>query len=168
MNPCFETATRLARAIRNGRLSSVEATRAHLDRIERVNGPLNALVLVDEAGAMRAARAADRVRGQNKPLGPLHGVPITIKEAFDVAGLKTTSSHPPLADNVAREDASVVARLRAAGAVILGKTRRLHPHPGRPLWDRRLQKHRPARAHRGRPAPVDHPGHRLRHDPLGA
>lgn len=122
MNPCFETATRLARAIRNGRLSSVEATRAHLDRIERVNGPLNALVLVDEAGAMRAARAADRVRGQNKPLGPLHGVPITIKEAFDVAGLKTTSSHPPLADNVAREDASVVARLRAAGAVILGKT----------------------------------------------
>jgi amidase len=52
----------------------------------------------------------------------LHGVPITIKEAFDVAGLKTTSSHPPLADNVAREDASLVARLRAAGAIILGKT----------------------------------------------
>lgn len=122
MNPCFETATRLARAIRNGRLSSVEATRAHLDRIDRVNGPLNALVLVDEACAMRAARAADRVRGQDKPLGPLHGVPITIKEAFDVAGLKTTSSHPPLADNVASEDASVVGRLRAAGAVILGKT----------------------------------------------
>lgn len=122
MNPCFETATRLARAIRNGRLSSVEATKAHLDRIGRVNGPLNALVLVDEAGALKAARAADRARSANKPLGPLHGVPITIKEAFDVAGLATTSSHPPLKDNVAREDASLVARLRAAGAVILGKT----------------------------------------------
>ena len=123
MNPCFETATRLARAIRNGRLSSVEATRAHLDRIVRVNGPLKALVLVDEAGVLKAARAADRARARKKQgLPPLHGVPITIKEAFDVAGLKTTSSHPPLADNVAREDASVVARLRAAGAVILGKT----------------------------------------------
>ncbi len=122
MNPCFETATRLGRAIRNGRLSSVEATKAHLDRIARVNGPLNALVLVDEAGAMKAARAADRARSQKKPLGQLHGVPITIKEAFDVAGLRTTSSHPPLKDNVATEDASLVARLRAAGAVILGKT----------------------------------------------
>jgi amidase len=123
MNPCFETATRLARAIRNGRLSSVEATRAHLDRIARVNGQLNALVLVDEAGALRAARAADRARGAKKEdLPPLHGVPITLKEAFDVAGLRTTSSHPPLAHNVAGEDASIVARLRAAGAVILGKT----------------------------------------------
>jgi len=122
MNPCIETATRLARAIRNGRLSSVEATQVHLDRIARLNGPLKALVLVDEAGAMKAARAADRARGRTKNLPPLHGVPITIKEAFDVAGLRTTSSHPPLADNIAREDASIVARLRAAGAVILGKT----------------------------------------------
>jgi amidase len=122
MNPCFETATRLGRAIRNGRLSSVEATKAHLDRLARVNGPLNALVLVDETGAMKAARAADRARSQKKSMGPLHGVPITIKEAFDVAGLRTTSSHPPLKDNVATEDASLVARLRAAGAVILGKT----------------------------------------------
>src|SRR3954451_7698017 len=59
---------------------------------------------------------------KNGSNGPLHGVPITIKEAFDVAGLHTTSSHPPLKDNVARTDASLVARLRAAGAVILGKT----------------------------------------------
>ena len=123
MNPCFETATRLARAIRNGRLSSVEATSAHLERIARMNGPINALVVVDREGAMKAARAADRARtAKKKPLGPLHGVPITVKEAFDVAGLRTTSSHPPLKDNVAKEDASLVARLREAGAVILGKT----------------------------------------------
>jgi amidase len=122
MNPCFETATRLARAIRNGRLSSLEATLAHIERIERLNGPINALVVVDREGALKAARAADRARSRKNELGPLHGVPITVKEAFDVTGHHTTSSHPPLKDNVAREDASLVARLRAAGAVILGKT----------------------------------------------
>ena len=122
MEPCFETAARLARAIRAGRLSSVEATQAHLDRIARLNGPLNALVVIDRAGALKAARAADRARAAGRSLGPLHGVPITIKEAFDVRGMHTTSSHPPLKDNVARTDASAVARLRAAGAVILGKT----------------------------------------------
>jgi amidase len=123
MDPCFETAARLARAIRNGRLSSVEATRAHLERIARLNGPINALVVVDREGALKSARAADRARSKkNAGLGPLHDVPITLKEAFDVTGLGTTSSHPPLKDNVARDDASLVARLRAAGAVILGKT----------------------------------------------
>ena len=123
MDPCFETATRLARAIRNGRLSAREATEAHLERIDRLNGPINALVVVDRDGALKAARAADRVRAKKGvKLGPLHGVPITIKEAFDVAGLATTSSHPPLKDNIAGSDASLVARLRASGAVILGKT----------------------------------------------
>ena len=123
MDPCFETATRLARAIRNGRVSAREATEAHLERIARLNGQINALVVVDRDGALKAARAADRVRAKKgAKLGPLHGVPITIKEAFDVAGLATTSSHPPLKDNIAASDATLVARLRAAGAVILGKT----------------------------------------------
>ena len=127
MEPCFETATGLGRAIRNGRLSSVEATESHLQRIARINGSLNALVIVDRAGAMKAARAADRALGKGggkkgAGLGPLHGVPITIKEAFDVAEFHTTSSHPPLKDNIARSDATVVGRLRAAGAVVLGKT----------------------------------------------
>jgi amidase len=123
MNPCFETATRLARAIRNGKLTSRAATEAHLERIARLNGPINALVVVDRARALKAAGAADRAAAKKGArLGPLHGVPITIKEAFDVAGLHTTSSHPPLKDNVAATDATLVARLRAAGAVILGKT----------------------------------------------
>jgi amidase len=70
-----------------------------LQRIARVNGPINAIVLVDREGAMKAARAADRALKAHKAgkkgaaLGPLHGVPITIKEAFDIAGLPTTSSH---------------------------------------------------------------------------
>jgi len=123
MNPCFETASAIGRAIRNGRLTSREATEAHLERIGRLNGPLNALVVVDRERALKAARVADKAAARKGArLGPLHGVPITIKEAFDVAGLHTTSSHPPLKDNVARADASMVARLRAAGAVILGKT----------------------------------------------
>ena len=123
MHPCFETATRLARAIRNGRIGSQEAVEAHLERIDRLNGPVNALVVVDRAGAVKAAKAADRALARKgaKP-GPLHGVPITIKEAFDVKGLHTTSSHLPLKDNVATSDATLVTRLRAAGAVILGKT----------------------------------------------
>src|SRR5512137_1354381 len=103
MDPCFETATRLARAIRNGKLSSAEATDAHLQRIARLNGSINALVVVDHERAKKAARAADRARAKKGArLGPLHGVPITIKEAFDVAGLRTTASHPPLKNNVAR------------------------------------------------------------------
>jgi amidase len=123
MNPCFETATSLARAIRNGKLTSREATESHLDRIGRLNGSLNALVVIDREGALKAARAADRTAAKKgAKLGPLHGVPITIKEAFDIAGLRTTSSHPPLKDNVAKTDATLVARLRAAGAVVLGKT----------------------------------------------
>src|SRR6201999_1809576 len=78
---------------------------------------------VDRDRALKAARAADSTTAKKgAKLGPLHGVPITIKEAFDVAGLRTTSSHPPLKDNVAKADATLVARLRAAGAVILGKT----------------------------------------------
>lgn len=79
--------------------------------------------MVDREGARKAARAADRIAARKSAkLESRHGVPITIKEAFDVAGLATTSSHPPLKDNIAAADASLVARLRAAGAVILGKT----------------------------------------------
>src|SRR4029453_2361276 len=95
MNPCFETATRLARAIRNGRLSSIEATQAHLERIARLNGPINALVVIDRDGALKAARAADRAQAKKNRLGPLPGVPIPIKGACDVAGLRPTSSYPP-------------------------------------------------------------------------
>ena len=113
MDPCFETATRLARAIRNGRLSSVEATKAHLRADRAPQRAAQRLVVVDRDGAMKAARAADRALAKGKGgrmpgSGRSHGVPITIKEAFDVAGLATTSSHPPLKDNVAREDASLV------------------------------------------------------------
>lgn len=120
--PTAMSATTLARAIRNKKLSSVEATKAHLARIAERNPALRALIVVDEKGALARARAADRALAKGDLWGPLHGVPMTIKEAFDVAGWKTTSSFAPLKDNVAAQDATAVARLRAAGAVFLGKT----------------------------------------------
>ena len=73
MDPCFETATRLGRAIRNGRLSSVEATKMHLQRIAHLNGPLNALVVVDGDGAIKAARAADRALAKGRAARSLPG-----------------------------------------------------------------------------------------------
>ncbi len=121
-DPTALSATALARRIRAGKLSSVDATKAYLSRIARRNPDLRALVLVDEKGALARARAADRALAKGEIWGPLHGVPITIKEAFDVEGWKTTSSFAPLKDNVARKDATAVARLRAAGAIFLGKT----------------------------------------------
>src|SRR5262245_35831107 len=103
-DPTAMTATALARAIRSKKLSSVEATRAHLARIAERNPALRALVVVDEKAALARARAADRALAKGENWGPLHGVPMTIKEAFDVAGLKTTSSFAPLKDNVAAQD----------------------------------------------------------------
>src|SRR5260370_12232619 len=120
MDPCFEAGTRLARAIRNGKLSSVEATEAHLERIARLNAPINALVVIDRERAIKASRAADRARAKNgAKLVPLHGVPLTIKEAFDVAGLHTTSSHPPLAHNVPQITTTLLPRSRASPAITL-------------------------------------------------
>lgn len=112
----------IAKAIMSGRLSSQEATSAHLQRIEALNASLNAVVLRNDKAAMQAARNADKLLAAGKRLGPLHGVPITIKEAYDIAGWQTSSSYKPLMGNIARTDATAVARLKAAGAVILGKT----------------------------------------------
>ena len=123
MNPCFETATRLARAIRNGRLSSVEATEAHLERIARLNGPINALVVVDRDGALKAAQRGAIVHGQRR----IGWARCTACPSPSRRRSTSRACTPPRAIRRSRtmsrrEDASLVARLRAAGAVILGKT----------------------------------------------
>ncbi|HYQ38951.1 MAG TPA: amidase, partial [Pseudomonas sp.] len=86
------------------------------------NPAVNAMVTLDRPGALVAAQAADRAQAQGQPLPPLHGVPLTVKDAFETRGLRTTSSHPPLAGHVPARDATAVARLRSAGCVLLGKT----------------------------------------------
>jgi amidase len=110
----------LATAIRAGKVSSEEAVRTYLDRIDAVNPQLNAVVQLRREAAIGEARAADRAPREQR--GPLHGVPITIKDSLDTAGIISAGGTKGRAKYVPARDATVVARLRAAGAIILGKT----------------------------------------------
>jgi Asp-tRNA(Asn)/Glu-tRNA(Gln) amidotransferase A subunit family amidase len=116
------TATQLAERIRSGEMSAAEVVEAHIARIEEVNPRLNAVVVPRFDEARAAAAAIDAARRRGDTLGPLAGVPITIKECFHVAGTPTTLGVPHLAGDVQPVDGPLVARLRAAGAIILGKT----------------------------------------------
>jgi amidase len=115
-------ATALAEGIRSRRIGSREAVLACLHRIDAVNPRLNAVVSVQADDALEAADAADRAVAAGDPLGPLHGVPVTTKINVDQAGLPTTNGVEAFAGNVAAADSPVVANLRAAGAVIIGRT----------------------------------------------
>lgn len=116
------SAREMARMIREKKLSPVELVQAHLDRIERLNPQLNAFVSVDAVRALEAARKAEAAVLQGAALGPLHGVPVTIKSSIDVAGLRCETGSKLRAGHIAEADAPLVARLRAAGAIILGNT----------------------------------------------
>lgn len=116
------SASEMAEQIACGALSSREAVEAHINRIEAINPRINAVVvpLFDEA--RKDAAAADAARARVKTLGPLHGVPVTIKESFDVRGTATTMGLSALVNQRSETDGPMIARLRAAGAIILGKT----------------------------------------------
>jgi amidase len=114
----LRTAGDAAAAIAAREVSSLELTEAVLRRIEAVNPQVNAVVELRADQALEEAARADRARAD----GPLHGVPVTVKEAFNVAGLHTTWGNPAFTDYVADRDATVVGRLKRAGAVIVGKT----------------------------------------------
>ncbi len=116
------SATEMARQIAAGHLSSLELTEAHIARIEAVNPKLNAVVVPMFSEARSAAAAVDAARDRGEPLGPLGGVPITIKECFYVAGTAATEGVARYAGEIMADDSPLVARLRRAGAVILGKT----------------------------------------------
>ena len=118
----YATALDLAQAIRDKKISSVEITEHIIGRIEKFNPKLNSVVVDMTDDARKAARAADAALARGENLGPFHGVPITLKESFDVAGYKTTVGAPFLKDNRAAEDSEVTKRLEGSGAVILGKT----------------------------------------------
>jgi amidase len=124
----------LARRIATKEISSVDVIEAHLARIEAVNPRINAVVKVLAGDARKDAIAADRMVASGATLGPLHGVPFTIKENIDMAGLPTTWGVPALANAVPPMDAPIVERMRAAGAVALARTNlpdlalRVHTH----------------------------------------
>ncbi|MBT7364522.1 MAG: amidase [Rhodospirillaceae bacterium] len=117
-----ETACTLRDLIASGEVGPVEVLDAHLDAIERRNPGLNAIVTLATEAAREAAQSAEAVVQAGKPLGPLHGLPVVIKDVTPTAGIRTTYGCTVYADHIPGEDATVVAQLRTAGAIILGKS----------------------------------------------
>ena len=118
----FRSARQLAALIKGRKIGCLELLDLYLARVDKHDPALNAVVVRDVETARRRARAADRALARGRRWGPLHGVPITVKESYDVAGLPTTWGVPALRDNVATKNAVVVDRLLGAGAVLFGKT----------------------------------------------
>src|SRR4029077_20061698 len=114
--------TEVSELIRTKKVSPVEVTRTILERIEKLNPALNAYITVTRDLAMKAAQEAESETQQKKWRGPLHGVPIALKDLFDTAGVKTTAGSAVFKDRVPQQDAEVVRKLKAAGAVLVGKT----------------------------------------------
>lgn len=118
----YRTARQLAQMVRKRKISAGELLEHFVARMAAINPALNAIVVTDVPRAKRRAKAIDQAIARGDQLGPLAGVPMTVKESFDVEGLPTTWGVPDLADNTAARDALAVERLRAAGAVVFGKT----------------------------------------------
>src|ERR1700677_2627951 len=119
---CFTPAVELARLLHSRQLSARELLDAFLNRIHRINPELNAIVTLAEERATAQAAADDEAPARDGTLGVLHGLPIAVKDLADTAGIRTTYGSPLFADHVPNADAPHVALLKAAGAVIIGKT----------------------------------------------
>lgn len=132
LDPLTLPATELARLIRERQLSSVEVIAAHLGRIEAINPQINAIVQL-APDALERARAADEALADGNATGPLHGVPFTVKDWIETEGLICASGFAERADHRPERDAAVVARLRASGAILLGKT---NVTQGAPVYER--------------------------------
>ena len=132
----FRPAVALAKALRAGELGSRELLEHYVARVERLNPRVNAIVTLDLERARRRADEADAARARGTLLGPLHGLPMTIKDSLETADLRTTCGVPELSGHVPTADAPVVARLRAAGAVVFGKT-------NAPTWAMDVQTYNP-------------------------
>src|SRR6516162_5756958 len=118
----FKSAVEIARLIRERKVRAIEALEHFLARVEKYNPKLNAVIWLDVGRALERAKAADAALAQDKVWGPLHGVPMTIKESYNVAGSPATWGDPKLANNVTDTSALAAERLENAGAVLFGKT----------------------------------------------
>ncbi len=118
----FKTASQLADMIERRDIGCEELLDLYLKRVDRFNPTLNAIIVLDAERARERAREADSALAQGERWGPLHGVPMTIKESYNVAGTPTTWGDPQMKNNIADEDALSVQRLKAAGVVLFGKT----------------------------------------------
>ena len=117
-----QSARELARLIRDRAASPLEVLDAHIAAIEALNPELNAVVTLADEQARDNAERAEAAVMKGEPLGPLHGLPLGIKDITQTAGIRTTFASPLLQDNVPAEDDEVVRRLKAAGAIVLAKT----------------------------------------------
>ena len=118
----YASATSLARAIREKQVSSLEIVEAFLHRIEAVNPQLNAVVQLNAEPALTQAKQADLALARGEIIGLLHGVPITVKDSFDTEGIISTAGTKGRTSYIPQQDATAVARMRSAGAILLGKT----------------------------------------------
>ena len=118
----YLSATELSRLIASREVSPVEATEAYLERIDALDFKFNAYLNVCREGALRAAREAEQAVLRGNRLGPMHGIPVAVKDQLWTAGVRTTGGTPIMADFLPTEDATAVAYLKSAGAVLLGKT----------------------------------------------
>ena len=118
----FQTAKQLAAAVRKKKIGCLELLDLYLKRVEAYNPELNAIIATDIEGARKRAKAADRAIKAGKKLGPLHGVPMTIKESYDVAGFPTTWGHPAFKDKIVATNSLVAQRMINAGVTLFGKT----------------------------------------------
>ncbi len=119
---CYMDATEITRRIAGGEISVKEIMKAHIEQIERVNPTVNAIVTFLPEEAMKAAEAADQMRAKGGKMGPLFGIPIAHKDLVDTKGIRTTKGSPIFKDNIPDKDALIVERLKAAGAITIGKT----------------------------------------------
>jgi amidase len=118
----FLSATELARKVAERSISAEELLQHFLERVDRFNSELNAIVVDARDRGLREARSADAALARSQPCGPFHGVPLTVKESYNLAGHPTTWGNPAWTANIAAEDAEAVRKLSAAGAVVFGKT----------------------------------------------
>ncbi|MEO8560046.1 MAG: amidase [Rhodospirillales bacterium] len=122
MDIAFKSAGQLAKMIKRGKITSLDLLDHYLERVERLNPKINAIIWMDKDGARKRAKAADRALKKGDLWGPLHGVPMTIKESYDVKGSPTTWGDPSLKNNIATKNSLAVDRLLQAGVVLFGKT----------------------------------------------
>ena len=118
----FSSATALAAKLRSGKISALALLDHYIARVEKHDGALNAVVVRDFERARKRAKAADRALKKGEAWGPLHGLPMTVKESFNIEGLKTTWGNPAFKDSVSNYTSIAIERLLAAGAVVFGKT----------------------------------------------
>ena len=118
----FKSATELTRAIRQGEIKSLDLLNLYLDRIQRYNDKINAVVAIDIDAARERAKEADKALALGQNWGPLHGLPMTVKDVFEVTGMPATSGNPALKDYIPEHNAIAVQRLIDAGAIVFGKT----------------------------------------------